>query len=288
MMPPPASSFERPFSGCALRLTRPGRLVHPLVLSCPHSGRNYPHDFIARSSLDAQTLRRSEDAWLDCILTPLTQKHDLTLLEALFPRAWVDVNRAEEEQDPLLIPDLPPDHYPPSPRALAGFGVIPRKVSAQLELYDHPLSFAEAQARLADCYHPWHEALRQLIAETTATFGHCLVLDCHSMPGLTIGGDRVDIVLGDRFGQSCAPALSQTVQDTLRDFTTRRNNPYAGGYITTHYGAPERGVHLLQIELARPLYMNSENLTPTEGLTSVKNALDRVITALLTLESENF
>ena len=137
-MPPPPS-FERPFSGRALRLARPGRLTHPLILSCPHSGRDYPPDFIAQSRLDAQTLRRSEDAWLDRILTPLAQKHDLALLEALFPRAWVDVNRAEEEQDPLLIPDLPPNHAPPSPRALAGFGVIPRKVSAQLDLYDHPL-----------------------------------------------------------------------------------------------------------------------------------------------------
>lgn len=287
MMPPPPS-FERPFSGRALRLTRPGRLTHPLILSCPHSGRDYPPDFIAQSRLDAQTLRRSEDAWLDRILTPLAQKHDLALLEALFPRAWVDVNRAEEEQDPLLIPDLPPNHAPPSPRALAGFGVIPRKVSAQLDLYDHPLPFAEAQARLANCYHPWHGTLRQLIDDTTAAFGHCLVLDCHSMPGLTIAGGRVDFVLGDRFGQSCAPALSQTVQDALRGFTTQRNHPYAGGYITAHYGAPEQGVHLLQIELARPLYMDSETLIPTEGLTIVTNALDRIITALLAFESENF
>ena len=286
-MPPPY--LERPFSGRALRLTRPECLTHPLILSCPHSGRDYPTDFITQSRLDAQTLRRSEDAWLDRILTPLAQKHDLALLEALFPRAWVDVNRAEKDQDPLLIPDLPPDHPAPSPRAFAGFGVIPRKAGAQLELYDRPVFFAEAQARLADCYHPWHQALRQLIDETTAAFGYCLVLDCHSMPGLTIAGKKVDIVLGDRFGQSCAPALSQTVHDRLSNFAIQRNSPYAGGYITAHYGAPERGVHLLQIELARPLYMDSESLTPTEeGLAHVTNALDRVITALLALGPDNF
>lgn len=286
MMPAPYP--ERPFSGRALRLTRPERLLRPLILSCPHSGRDYPPDFIARSCLDAPTLRRSEDAWLDRILTPLAHKHDLALLEALFPRAWVDVNRAEKDQDPLLIPDIPPDHPAPSSRAFAGFGVIPRKVSARLELYDRPLFFAEAQTRLADCYHPWHQALRQLIDETTAAFGYCLVLDCHSMPGLSVAGKKVDIVLGDRFGQSCAPALSQTVHDALDDFTIQRNSPYAGGYITAHYGAPERGVHLLQIELARPLYMDSESLTPTEGLTRVTNSLDRVIAALLTLGPDNF
>ena len=263
--------------------------MRPLILSCPHSGRDYPPDFITQSRLDAQSLRRSEDAWLDRILTPLARTHDLALLEALFPRAWVDVNRAERDQDPLLIPDLPPDHAQPSPRAFAGFGVIPRKVSAQLELYDRPLFFAEAQARLADCYHPWHQALRQLIDDTTAVFGYCLVLDCHSMPGLTIAGKKVDIVLGDRFGQSCAPALSRRVHDTLCDLTTQRNSPYAGGYITAHYGAPERGVHLLQIELARPLYMDSESLTPTEeGLAQVTQALDRVITGLLALAPDNF
>ncbi|WP_343562175.1 N-formylglutamate amidohydrolase [Kiloniella sp. b19] len=306
------ASIARPFTKRedALALYRPEELKHPLILSCPHSGRTYPDSFLTQSCLNSYSIRRSEDAYVDRMLKPMVEANALAMVQALFPRAYVDVNREELELDPAMFSDpLPERANTTSPRVNAGLGTVPRSVSTHIDIYDKPLPYAEAQARLEDCYRPYHQALDNLIREAQADFGYCIVLDCHSMPGLNLPGMNsafrqlnpfaprqaanrtslsLDFVLGDRFGTSCHDAVSSSAQERLATcgFNVLHNTPYAGGYITRHYGAPSKGVHLLQIEISRQLYMDENTLEPTSGMQSVEQALNAVIDSLLSLDPD--
>jgi len=238
-----------------------------LVVASPHSGRHYPPAFLAAARLDGQTLRKSEDAFVDEIFAS-APAHGAPLLRALFPRSFLDANREAFELDPDMFADsLPAYVNTRSPRVAAGLGTIARVVANGEEIYRDKLRFAEAAQRVTRFYHPYHAALRRLIDATTARFGRCILLDCHSMPSGGAGdrerdGRRVDMVLGDCFGSACAPAVTDAAERLLRakGYIVSRNAPYAGGFTTRHYGRPRLGVHALQIELNRDLYMDEANL----------------------------
>ena len=241
----------------AFRLLRPLVGRSGVIVCCPHSGRFYPDDLLRNSKLDRLALRRSEDAFVDELMAA-SPKLGATLLLADFARAYVDLNRGPEELDPDLIYDLPSeDRRVPSPRVLAGLGVIPRTVGDGVEIYASRLSFAAAQARLKEVYEPWHSAIEGLIGAEKQAVGHSVVLDCHSMPASASGLPENDIVLGDRFGASCAPIYMAEAFGFLRSKGLRvaRNNPYAGGSATERYGRPAQNQHGLQSEINRSLYM---------------------------------
>ncbi len=236
----------------------------PIIFASPHSGRDYPASFVAASRLDPLTLRRSEDSFVDELFVA-TPNHGAPLLRALFPRAYVDPNREPYELDPSMFDGaLPDEANTSSPRVAAGLGTIARVVCSGAEIYDNKLSVDEALYRIETFYRPYHAELRRLVERTKARFGAALLVDCHSMP--SVGGPmdqdpglkRVDFVLGDAHGASCAPALSDAVGTFLRNagYIVTRNAPYAGGFTTRHYGRPGEGVHALQIEINRALYMN--------------------------------
>jgi N-formylglutamate amidohydrolase len=238
-----------------------------LVLASPHSGTTYPPDLIAASRLDALSLRRSEDSYVDEIFGDAPAL-GAPMLRARFARAYLDPNREPFELDPAMFEDALPDFVNRhSPRVRVGLGTIARVVASGEEIYARKLLFAEATQRIEQLYRPYHRALSQLIETTRNRFGYYMLLDCHSMPSTTLparGGlsrSRIDIVLGDCHGTSCDPIVSDTAQNFLvdRGYAVARNAPYAGGFTTTHYGKPEDGGHCLQIELGRGLYMDERS-----------------------------
>jgi len=236
----------------------------PLILASPHSGRDYPADFVAASRLDPLALRRSEDSFVDELFAAAPSL-GAPLLSARFPRAYVDANREAYELDPAMFSDaLPGFVNVASPRVRMGLGTIARIVASGEEIYAGKLRFAEARRRIDGLYRPYHRALRRLVEETEALFGGYLLIDCHSMPsaaGSICGSEGADIVLGDCYGTSCAPAILEAARRffAVRGFAVSINAPYAGGFTTEHYGDPRRGRHALQIEINRALYMDERN-----------------------------
>lgn len=253
----------------------------PFVLCSPHSGRVYPKDFLAQSRLDPRTLRKSEDCFVDELFQGAAAL-GVPMIAAQFPRAYLDVNREPYELDPELFADPLPDYAnSQSVRVVGGLGTIARIVADGEEIYRTRLSVDEALARIEQLYFPFHAALEALIARTKAQFGYCVLIDCHSMPSAQMaqsGGPRPDFVLGDRFGVACDPKLTRFLKETLsiEGYDVQLNRPYAGGYITEHYGRPYRGVHAVQMEINRALYLDEVRFTHAAGFSRLKTDLTRI------------
>ncbi|MBM3517378.1 MAG: N-formylglutamate amidohydrolase [Alphaproteobacteria bacterium] len=265
-----------------------GRRV-PFVLASPHSGAHYPSDLIAQSGVDLSALRQLEDSFVDQLFGA-GPALGAPLIRALLSRAYVDLNREPWELDPEMFEDaLPAFVNSTSPRVSGGLGTIARHVASGAEIYRRKLRFAEAEARITACYPPYHKALRALVNETRERFGFAVLLDCHSMPsvggapGADRGQIRADVILGDRFGASCAPALTDAVERAFlaHGYKVGRNVPYAGGFTTHHYGRPTAGVHALQIEINRALYMDQRGVQPNGGMVRTRRAIGEVLSTLV-------
>lgn len=233
----------------------------PFVFNSPHSGNAYPRPFLASARLDAESIRRSEDTFVDELFAAVVE-FGAPLMRAHFPRAFLDVNREPYELDPKMFEGrLPAFVNARSVRVAGGLGTIARVVADGEEIYARPLAVEEGLARIEAIYKPYHAALRRLVTATQARHGVAVLVDCHSMPSATRGHEqrpRPDVIVGDRYGTSCSAELSDGAVAILTDlgFTVGRNRPYAGGFITESYGRPALGVHALQIEVNRGLYMD--------------------------------
>ena len=250
----------------------------PLIFASPHSGRIYPAAMMAASVLDGVAIRASEDAFVDELVVGGVAVGAATIA-GRFARAYVDVNREPYELDPAMFEDaLPAYATARGPRIAAGLGTVPRVVADGQEIYGRKLAFAEAAERIEAVHAPYHAALTMLVEACVARHGRAVVIDWHSMPsaaGASVRGGRLDFVLGDRFGQACHGGLTSLVETSLRDLGHRvaRNSPYAGGYTTERYGRPGEGVHTLQVEINRALYLDEENLVRHEGFDILKSDL---------------
>jgi N-formylglutamate amidohydrolase len=253
----------------------------PLVFASPHSGQDYPPEFVGASKLSPLQLRRSEDAFIDRLFAAAPAS-GAPLLRAHFPRVYIDPNREPFELDPTMFDAALPNFVnASSPRVAAGLGTIAKVVANGEEIYRGKLAFAEAQRRIDTHYFPYHATLQRLLDATRQRFGCYLPIDCHSMP--SVGGPmdadpglrRLDIVLGDCFGTACSPDVTALAEAALRaqGFAVRRNVPYAGGYTTRHYARPGDGLHALQVEVNRALYMDELRILPTAGMARVTAAL---------------
>ncbi|MBB3595445.1 N-formylglutamate deformylase [Rhizobium sp. BK529] len=237
----------------------------PFVYNSPHSGRIYPPEFIAQSRLEGISIRRSEDHYVDELFGAAVDL-GAPLLLANFPRAYLDVNREPYELDPRMFDGLlPPYANINSLRVAGGLGTIPRIVAENMEIYARRLPVQEGLERVESVYKPYHFALRRLIARTHVQFGFGVLIDCHSMPGnVRVAGTnaRPDFIIGDRYGTSASSELSRAAIGILEElgFAAIRNKPYAGGFITEHYGRPSRGLHALQIEVNRSIYVDEVTL----------------------------
>lgn len=260
---------------------QPARQTAPFVWCSPHSGRVYPRAFLDLVRLDALALRKSEDCYVDGLVGSVTSL-GAPLLSARFPRAYLDVNREPYELDPELFEGSLPDYAnTQSARVVGGLGTVARIVADGEEIYGRRLPLAAGLERIELLYKPFHAELSALLDKTHRQFGYAVLIDCHSMPSNLMsqhGGPRPDIVLGDRFGAACSSIVSASVRDHLQrmGYETQMNRPYAGGFITEHYGRPARGFHTLQIEINRALYMNEITLERTRGY----ERLQRDLTAL--------
>lgn len=286
-----AGESNRPKASGAVEIRAPEHQSVPVVFASPHSGRDYAEAFLRASKLDPIALRQSEDAFIDELFADVPD-HGAPLIHALFPRAYVDVNREALELDPRMFADrLPDEANTSSPRVNAGLGTIARIVSNGQEIYQGKLSFAEASARIDACYHPYHRALRALIAKTLDRFGQCLLIDCHSMPSIPVnqrGGlfekraksdTTPDVVLGDCWGRACSPRVAELVETAIGNASlqTRRNVPYAGGFTTRNYGRPDEGVHAIQIELRRDLYMNESAVERSDDFAAFARQINAIV-----------
>lgn len=258
----------------------------PLVISSPHSGREYPASFLAASRLDLSSLRRSEDSFIDRLFAHAPDIGGY-LLAARFPRAYVDVNREPYELDPEMF-DAPLPYYVDSTsrRAAGGLGTIARIVAENMQIYAGRLSFDEVKRRILSLYLPFHDALRKLMDANLERFGCAVLLDCHSMPSgaspLDSGGNRADVVLGDRHGASADAGILEVAYSRLCDMGYRVacNHPFAGGAITRKYGRPPGGMHALQIEINRALYMEEGSFRPLDGFHQLRQDMDCLMNSL--------
>ncbi len=239
----------------------PADTAGPVLFNSPHSGSTYPRDFLAASRLDMGTLRRSEDSFVDELIAGVVER-GFPLMHAHFPRCFVDVNREPYELDPRMFEGrLPSFANTRSMRVAGGLGTVARVVGDAQEIYDQRIPVDDALRRIESLYKPYHRSLRRLFTKLHRDFGAAVLVDCHSMPSTTGHKDerpRPEFVLGDRYGTSCVGVVSETVEQTLRSlgYSVSRNKPYAGGFITEHYGNPAAGLHAIQLEINRALYMD--------------------------------
>ena len=269
----------------AFETIRPKRMLAPFVFNSPHSGRVYPKRFLQLTRLDHLSIRQSEDAFVDELFARAPHL-GAPLLRAHFPRAYLDVNREPYELDPAMFIEALPERYnTSSPRVAAGLGTLARVVAENKPIYRERLTVADAQMRIEGIYKPYHETLQRLLTSTIGTFGVAVLIDCHSMPHLSRSGDKTppDIVLGDRYGTSCDPGIVNLAENYLAGAGLKiaRNRPYAGGHTARAYGQPQNGVHVLQIEISRHLYMNEVTLSPHEGFDTVQTIVTGLIAALI-------
>ncbi|WP_435531739.1 N-formylglutamate amidohydrolase [Stagnihabitans tardus] len=282
---------EHILEGEAFRLISPHKTTTSVVFSSPHSGRDYPQDFLAASVLSPLHLRSSEDAYVDRLFAraPLM---GAPLILARAPRAYIDLNRGADELDPAVIEGVSrPAH---NPRISSGLGVIPRVVAGGRAIYAGKLPLAQARDRIARHWHPWHDQLRGLLAQTHRRFGEAILLDCHSMPHEAIesharpGQPLPEVVLGDRFGAAADRGLVDQIEEIFRSegFRTARNSPFAGAYIAQTYGHPVSRKHVVQIEIDRSLYLDERRVEPLPAFSAFCLRMARVTEKLVQIGAE--
>jgi len=260
----------------------------PFVFNSPHSGRHYPERFLAMTRLDRSAIRRSEDCFVEELFCGAVAL-GAPLLRANFPRAYLDVNREPWELDPRMFAEPVPSFVNiRSARVAGGLGTVPKLVGEGLDIYSGRLPLSEAVQRIEAIYKPYHDCLRRLITRTHARFGCAVLVDCHSMPAsIRVGetGLRPDFIIGDRFGTSACSALTERAISLLVEagYTVAHNKPYAGGFITEHYGRPARGLHALQIEVNRGLYMNERTFQRSAGFHALADDLTRFAANLMAM-----
>jgi len=272
----------------AFEIIAPAKHTSPFVFNSPHSGRVYLKRFLAASRLSLPRLRKSEDSFVEQLFAPAASL-GAPLLHAHFPRAYLDVNREPYELDPALITGaLPRYANTRSARVIGGLGTIARVVAESEEIYRAPMPLGDAIERINSLYKPYHAALRSLMDASMRKFSIAVLIDCHSMPSTPhcdSGGERPDFVLGDRFSASCNPNLTQLVAEQLNamGYVVAFNKPYAGGFITEHYGQPGKHRHALQIEVNRALYLDEENYRRSANFDRLRRDIGRLVEAMMAM-----
>ena len=267
-------------------IVEPVSLTSGVVFALPHSGRDYGVSFLNQSILDQLSIRSSEDAFLDQLIDGI-EKYGAPKIIANAPRAFIDLNRSTDELDPALISGIKNNMR--NPRISSGLGVIPRVVSHGKEIYRGKLSFEQAQSRIKYYWKPYHTDLSNLLQRSQSVFGQSLLIDIHSMPHEAVSTQSSfikppEIVVGDRFGMSSDPELTNLVISILKqhEFKVAKNTPFAGAFITKHHGKVKKRIHALQLEIDRSLYMDEEKISPNSEFEELKT---RLFPALIQISS---
>jgi N-formylglutamate amidohydrolase len=260
----------------------------PMVFNSPHSGTHIPDELAKATSLPDAKLHSSEDSYVDELFSGCVDV-GAPLMRAMFSRSFLDLNREPYEFDARMFQGKLPAYVNcSSPRVASGLGTIPRTVGDGILIYDAPLQLEDALNRVETYYRPYHRALGQLLEEAYMATGMALLVDCHSMPSSAVShfkgvaGPIPDVVLGERFGSSCAPDIASRIHHTLEQagLIVLRNKPYSGGFFTENHGRPRHARHAIQIELNRELYMNETTREKKPGFQALQNLLTSMAHAL--------
>lgn len=228
----------------------------PVVLSVPHAGRDYPAALHTALRVPAEALRALEDRHVDAIAH--AARAEETLFVATRARAWIDLNRAEHERDPQIDDGAHQLGRPLSAKVRSGLGLVPRRVGTLGQLWQGRFAAPDIVARIHADHRPYHAALGEALAAARVRFGVAVLLDVHSMPPLGPAGGAARLVVGNRFGRSAAARFAARAEGVARrhGIATATNTPYAGGHILERHGDPRRGIHALQLEFDRSLYLD--------------------------------
>lgn len=270
----------------AFQIERARPVKAPVIFASPHSGTHYPSEMQNNLSVPLSDLRRTEDAFVDELYRSAIDQGGV-LIRAEYARTFVDLNRDARELDDSMFTDgLPRTAGMPSARVKAGLGCLPRVGASGRDIYRQLITRSEGERRLAQVHDAYHQALQAELDALKSDWADVFVIDCHSMPSRQPGRSSMpDIVLGDRFGSSCTGRLTSMVERSFRrdGLTVARNAPYAGGYTTRRYGRPRRGVHVLQIEINRSLYMDETEIEKSRGFATLQSQLSELVADILTL-----
>lgn len=266
----------------AYHLIFPQKRTTSVVFASPHSGRDYPDWFLKRSRLNEKTIRSSEDAFVDQLFCAAPQM-GAPFIKAGAPRAFIDLNRGMDELDPALVEGVRQSGH--NPRVASGLGVVPRVVANGQAIYNGKLTREEVDLRIDTYWRPYHDALRGQLDQAHAMFHEAILVDCHSMPHEAMdsvaraAGSRPQVVLGDRFGASADREIVDRIEAAFVTAGLRvaRNTPFAGAFITQHYGRPGRRRHAVQVEIDRSLYMDERRIEPNDNFETFQAVLRSVI-----------
>ncbi|MES2175942.1 MAG: N-formylglutamate amidohydrolase [Pseudomonadota bacterium] len=272
-------------SEAAFDLYGPAIPDRPVLISVPHAARAYDDDLLAAARVPLSIMHRLEDRWADLLVHPLIAQ-GFTVIVAGAPRALIDLNRHEREIDPGMIADLPRDAALHSSAKLrGGLGLFPRRLPGAHELWRGPMRWAEACRRIEALHRPYHAALGQMMAAARDAHGHAILIDIHSMPPLAptgAGQPAPGVVLGDRFGRSASGRLMTLAADVAAShgLTVAQNHPYAGDHMIDRHGRPDHGLHALQVEIDRVLYLDATLYRPGPGVARMQAVVTRMVEAL--------
>ncbi len=252
-------------------------LAFPIVLSSPHSGRNFPQEMLDNTTLTINELRSSEDSFMTEIVKQASDA-GIPLISMNIPRTFVDVNRDKIEIDETMFFDAPASFgNAGSRRCRVGLGVLHRIIYPNKPIYDGKLSYKEAMERINNVYDPYHKRLKQLVDKCVRKFGFCLPIDCHSMPSMICNilneEKALDFCLCTLFDESCPTQMSEFLSKALeaREYRVEFNRPYAGAYIAFNYCQPRKNIYTIQIELNRAIYMNEANREKNNDFQKISN-----------------
>ncbi len=255
--------------------------LSPVILSVPHAGRDYPAAMLGVLRVPLAALRVLEDRHVDGVAQAALGRE--TLFFQRTARAWIDLNRAEHERDPKLDDGVDARAQPaPSAKLRSGLGLVPRRVAGAGDIWRRRLTNDDVVARIAAHHRPYHQALGAALAAARARFGVAVLLDIHSMPPLPAPHPAPQIVLGDRFGQSASDRFISRLQAEISAarLSHALNTPYAGGHILARHASPARGIHAIQLEFDRRLYLDASLSAPGPGLADTAALLRCLIDAL--------
>lgn len=254
----------------------PPRGSLPIMLSIPHAGREYDRDMLANAAQGRRALETLEDPLVDRLCWRAIGA-GLGAVVQNVPRAAIDCNREESEVDPASVHAISP--APVGPRARCGLGLVPSRTHRHGALWRRPIDRAELHRRIVEVHRPYHAALAEALEGLARRFGEAILIDCHSMP--TRRG-QAEIVLGDRHGASAASWVSAEAASVACDqgFKVALNEPYAGGAIVTRHGRPAEGIHAIQVEVDRCLYLQDDGRTPGVGFDRIASFIEAIATGL--------
>lgn len=271
---------------CGFRLFNLEQADFPILVSVPHSGREYPAGILENLRIPPHELLRLEDRYADRLIAPALAQ-GMPAIIANRARAWIDLNRSVEELDPAMVSGWDDSPRPAgSAKMRGGLGLVPRRLMQSGDIWKRPFGISDIRQRIETYHSPYHESISAQLARLRDRFGVALLVDIHSMPPLVpVAGHRPHIVIGDRFGQSAASIYSEMLIERLKQsgMPVALNHPYPGDYILRRHADVRRNIHAIQIEIDRTLYLDSDLREPSAGLESTAAILSEMLALLVDL-----